>query len=75
MTYNFCQKCCTRFEGCADCHAAELAAKDKEIARLKALIESAKCCKTCKHYDNYNIDAPCECCASTTGLPKWKLAK
>ena len=72
---NFCNYCYTRFDSCADCHEAELAAKDKEIARLIALIESAKCCETCKHYDNYNIDSPCECCASATDLPKWELAK
>ena len=39
MTYNFCKKCCTRFEGCVDCHDAELAAKDKEIARLRAALK------------------------------------
>ena len=38
MTYNFCQKCCTRFESCETCHAAELAAKDKEIMRLIKII-------------------------------------
>jgi len=39
MTYNFCQKCCTRFEACETCHAVELAAKDKEIARLKKVLD------------------------------------
>ena len=38
MTYNFCQKCFTRFEACETCHAAELAAKDKEIALRDAVI-------------------------------------
>jgi hypothetical protein len=42
MTYNFCQKCFTRFDGCTECHAAELAAKDKEIARLKDTITSLR---------------------------------
>jgi hypothetical protein len=42
MTYNFCQKCCIRFEGCADCHEAELAAKDKEIEGLKDTITSLR---------------------------------
>jgi len=38
MTYNFCQKCFTRFEACETCHAAELAAKDAEILRLRAAL-------------------------------------
>jgi hypothetical protein len=50
---NLCDKCCTRFDACSDCHAAELAAKDKyievqdviisgqrkEIARLRAALQ------------------------------------
>jgi hypothetical protein len=42
MTYNFCQKCFTRFEACETCHAAELAAKDKEISALKDTITSLR---------------------------------
>ncbi len=75
MTYNFCQKCCTRFEACADCHAAELAAKDKEIARLIALIESAKCCETCLYDTGWHGHNPCEECFSKKTLPRWELAK
>ncbi len=37
MTYNFCQKCCTRFEACAECHKEELAEKDKELEGLRQL--------------------------------------
>ncbi len=33
---NFCNYCYTRLDACADCHKAELAAKDKEIAGLKS---------------------------------------
>ena len=75
MTYNFCQKCFTRFEACETCHAAKLAAKDKEIEALKEQIAAMKECENCKHYYNKSIDAPCECCASTTNLPKWELEK
>ena len=49
MTYNFCQKCFTRFDACETCHAAELAEqdrtteaiitdKDAEILRLRAAL-------------------------------------
>jgi hypothetical protein len=37
---NFCNYCYTRLDACADCHAAELAAKDKEIDALKSEIKS-----------------------------------
>ena len=57
MTYNFCQKCCTRFEGCADCHVAELAAKDKEISALKDTITSLRVhLSVVKVYVNDKID-------------------
>ena len=38
MTYNFCQKCFTRFDACETCKDAELAAKDKEVALRDAVI-------------------------------------
>jgi len=75
MTYNFCQKCCTRFDACETCKDAELAAKDKEIEALKAQIAAMKCCEICKHYDNNYHDAPCVSCANTTDLQKWELEK
>jgi hypothetical protein len=75
MTYNFCQKCCTRFEACETCKDAELAAKDKEIAELKAQIAAMRTCEICKHWDTDCHDAPCASCASTTDLPNWGLAK
>ena len=42
MTYNFCQKCCTRFDACETCKDAELAAKDNEIEELKDTITSLR---------------------------------
>ena len=75
MTYNFCQKCFTRFDACETCLAAELSAKDKEIEALKAQIAAMRRCEICKHYEtNYN-DAPCSGCADKTDLPKWDLRK
>ena len=69
MTYNFCQKCFTRFEGCVDCHAAELAAKDKYIEAQDVIIsgqrkeiedsvQKLKCCGNCR----WNLDADEEHC-------------
>ena len=72
---NFCNYCYTRLDSCADCHAAELAAKDKEIEDLKAQIAAMRQCEICKHYDGNYHDAPCVSCACTTDLPKWELAK
>ena len=47
----------TRFDSCADCHAAELAAKDKEIARLKDTITSLRVhLAVLKEYVNDKID-------------------
>jgi hypothetical protein len=37
-----CTKCFTRMDACADCHEAELSAKDKEIEGLRAEIERIK---------------------------------
>jgi len=71
---NFCNYCYTRLDACADCHAAELAAKDKEIEALKAQIAAMKECENCKHYDNKSIDVPCVSCADKTDLPNWELA-
>jgi len=72
MTYNFCQKCCTRFDACETCKDAELAAKDKEIEALKAQIAAMRRCEICKHYDTIYH---CSGCADKTNLPKWELDK
>jgi len=72
MTYNFCQKCCTRFEACETCKDAELAAKDKEIEALKAQNAAMRRCEICKHYDTIYH---CSGCADKTNLPKWELNK
>jgi hypothetical protein len=73
---NFCNYCYTRLDSCADCHAAELAAKDKEIERLKAQIAAMRRCKICVHWDNdFSISDHCINCANTTTLPNWELAE
>ena len=74
MTYNFCQKCFTRFDACESCKDAELAAKDKEIETLKAQIAAMRKCEICKHYDTFAHDAPCSGCADKTDLPSLTLS-
>jgi len=56
---NFCNYCYTRTDACSDCHAAELAAKDKEIEKLR--IQLAACgiaalCNTRKSIEEQGID-------------------
>ena len=77
MTYNFCQKCCTRFEACETCHAAELAAKDKEIEALKAQIAAIKCCETCKHYYDFKNrkGSACYSCGDDVSYHNWEIRK
>jgi len=70
-----CTKCFTRCEGCTDCHAAEIEAKDKEIEALKAQIAAMRRCEICKHWDTDCDSAPCVGCADKTDLPRWELAK
>ena len=51
------QYICTRFEACETCHAAELAAKDKEISALKDTITSLRVhLSAVKVYVNDKID-------------------
>jgi hypothetical protein len=67
MTYNFCQKCCTRFEACETCRDAELAAKDKEIARLRAALEVIS--NTYCIVEGMGAEAKnCNCCIARAAL-------
>jgi hypothetical protein len=34
-----CSICCTRFDACSECHAQEIAKRDAEIARLRAVLK------------------------------------